>query len=188
MKKFPFRKWNNILHRDIGYLIFGLTIVYGISGIAVNHIQDWNPNYSKEEEIFSISPITQIATTDEILKESLHKLNIAETPTNYFRPDSFTIQIFFDEKEYSIDLPTGNVFLEKTHERKVLYEMNQLHLNSPKGIWTFIADLYAGCLIFIAITGLFVLKGKTGITGRGAYLTIIGVLIPIIYWIYYLYF
>ena len=100
MKKFPFRKWNNILHRDIGYLIFGLTIVYGISGIAVNHIQDWNPNYSKEEEIFSISPITQIATTDEILKESLHKLNIAETPTNYFRPDSFTIQICFDEKEY----------------------------------------------------------------------------------------
>ena len=73
------------------------------------------------------------------------------------------------------------MFLEKAHERKILYERKQRHLNTPKGIWTFIADLYAGCLIFIAITGLFVLKGKTGITGRGAYLTIIGVLIPIIY-------
>ena len=120
MKKFPFRKWNNILHRDIGYLIFGLTIVYGISGIAVNHIQDWNPNYSKEEEIFSISPITQIATTDEILKESLHKLNIAETPTNYFRPDSFTIQIFLTKKSIQLICQLGMCFLKK-HTKEKFY-------------------------------------------------------------------
>ena len=33
------RKWNIIIHRDLGYLCFGLTILYVISGVAVNHIQ-----------------------------------------------------------------------------------------------------------------------------------------------------
>ena len=31
------RKLNNALHRDVGFLIVGLTIVYGVSGLAVNH-------------------------------------------------------------------------------------------------------------------------------------------------------
>ena len=39
------RKWNNILHRDLGYLFFGLTIIYVISGISLNHKHNWNPNY-----------------------------------------------------------------------------------------------------------------------------------------------
>jgi hypothetical protein len=39
------RKWNIIIHRDLGYLCFGLTILYVISGVAVNHIHEWNPTY-----------------------------------------------------------------------------------------------------------------------------------------------
>ena len=38
-------KFNRVTHRDIGYLIAGLTIIYAISGIALNHKHDWNPNY-----------------------------------------------------------------------------------------------------------------------------------------------
>jgi hypothetical protein len=51
-----------------------------------------------------------------------------------------------------------------------------------------VADVYAVALIVLAITGLFVLKGKLGITGRGAWLTSTGVLLPVAYWAYYLYF
>ncbi len=39
--------WRRVLvglHRDIGFLILGLTLVYGVSGIAVNHRHHWNPN------------------------------------------------------------------------------------------------------------------------------------------------
>ena len=42
-------KWRRlfrVLHRDIGYLLFGLVLAYSISGVAVNHVDDWNPNYS----------------------------------------------------------------------------------------------------------------------------------------------
>ncbi len=31
------RKWNRWIHRELGFLFFGMTIIYGISGIALNH-------------------------------------------------------------------------------------------------------------------------------------------------------
>jgi hypothetical protein len=61
--------------------------------------------------------------------------------------------------------------------------MNQLHLNAPKGVWTIIADVYAIGLIVVALTGMFVLKGRTGITGRGAWLVAAGILLPLAYWL-----
>ena len=69
----------------------------------------------------------------------------------------------------------------------MLFEFNQLHLNTPKRLWTVVADAYAVALVVLALTGMFVLKGRTGITGRGAWLTAIGVLLPGLYWVYYLY-
>jgi hypothetical protein len=68
----------------------------------------------------------------------------------------------------------------------VFFESNYLHYNTPRGLWTWFADIFAGALILLAISGLFILKGKKGITGRGAWLTGIGILIPAIFLILYL--
>jgi hypothetical protein len=43
MAKLTWRKWFRIIHRDFGYLFFGVTLVYAVSGIAINHLDDWNP-------------------------------------------------------------------------------------------------------------------------------------------------
>ncbi len=43
------------------------------------------------------------------------------------------------------------------------------------------ADIFAGSLIFLAISGLFMVKGKHGITKKGKWYLIIGLLIPILY-------
>ena len=48
------RRLIRLLHRDIGYIAFGLTIIYSISGIAVNHVSDWNPNYSISKDTLVI--------------------------------------------------------------------------------------------------------------------------------------
>jgi len=42
-------------------------------------------------------------------------------------------------------------------------------------------------LFVLALTGLFMIKGKNGITGRGAYLTAIGLLLPIVFIVVYIY-
>lgn len=181
------RHLNNVLHRDIGYLAVGLSIVYGVSGLAVNHRADWNPSYRVQKTTTRIDPIAATERA-EIIQEALAKLAVGEKPRNAFRPNPATLQLFFKERTFSVDLPTGNVIIEAAHPRPVLFEMNQMHLNTPKRIWTVVADVYAVALVVLAITGLFVLKGKLGITGRGAWLTGGGVLLPVAYWVYYLYF
>ncbi len=187
MNQFKWRKWNNILHRDIGYTIVALVLVYGISGLAVNHVADWNPNYRIEKHVLKIEPIAS-QQKDEMILEARTKLQLSDGPKNSFRPDPETLQLFYDKRTYSIDLPTGNVLIEETKPRRVLYEMNQLHVNAPKKLWTLIADLFALALITMALTGLFMLKGPTGIAGRGKWFVAAGVLVPVAYWMYFMYF
>jgi len=179
-------KLNVVLHRDVGYLAFALTIVYGVSGVAVNHRASWNPSITQTKTTMAIAPV-QGTGRNAIVTDALAKLGITDTPRSTFQPDPDTLRIFFENTVYSVDLPTGTVILERNIPRPVLKEFNDLHLNAPKGIWTWIADLFAVSLILLAITGLFVLKGKHGITGRGAWLTALGVLLPGAYWIYHLY-
>jgi hypothetical protein len=180
------RRWNVVLHRDIGYLSVALVIVYGVSGLAVNHMADWNPNYVQSKEIVQIEPIITFEK-DTIIALAKERLNLTGDPQNYFRPDPETAQLFYPGRSYSIDLPTGNVLIEATQRRMVLFEMNQLHLNAPKGIWTYIADLFAVSLIFMGISGILILKGRSGLMGRGKWFVLVGTVIPLFYWIWYQY-
>ncbi|MBM3750815.1 MAG: hypothetical protein FJW21_06485 [Acidimicrobiia bacterium] len=176
------RRWNNTLHRDVGYLVVALTLVYGISGLAINHMADWNPSYRQQKTALTIQPLTA-TDRDGMIKEALPQLGITEEPRNAFRPDPDTLQIFLPEKTYLIDVPTGQVIVDRVRPRPVLFEMNQMHLNATKGVWTVIADVYAVALIFMAISGMFVLRGKTGFTGRGKWFVLGGALVPLGYYI-----
>jgi hypothetical protein len=181
----PWRRWSIALHRDVGYLATAMTLAYAISGIAVNHIADWNPNYRMSKTFVDVAPIAA-TTTPEMVAAAVERLGLDAAPTGSFRPDPQTLQLFYRQRVYHVDLPTGKVMIESTVPRRVLYELNQLHLNHPKKAWTYIADLYAVALILLAVTGLFVLKGRLGITRRGGWLTAAGTLVPVGYWLWYL--
>ena len=180
------RKWNNILHRDLGYLCFGLTIIYVISGVAVNHIDIWNPSYTIERVESRITTPPELPLQAESITAILAELDETGQYKSSFRPDPKTLQIFVEGNTLTIDLYSGQVLQEKVTPRPILRPLNFLHLNHPKKTWSWFADLYAICLGILAITGLFVLKGKKGITGRGAWLTLIGILFPVFFlWLYY---
>ncbi|MFQ5605753.1 MAG: PepSY-associated TM helix domain-containing protein [bacterium] len=180
------RKWNNILHRDIGYLAFGLTIIYAVSGVAVNHVADWNPSYHIEESSTNIGAVAGDGViTEATVREVLSRLGETGKFKNSYLADPHTLQIFMEDNNITVNLQSGDVTQQKVNSRAVLREMNFLHLNHPKKIWTWFADLYAVALAFLAITGLFVLKGRKGITGRGAWLTTVGIVIPVVFlWLY----
>ena len=38
--RFRWRPWIRAIHRDVGYFSVGLTFIYALSGLAVNHIAD----------------------------------------------------------------------------------------------------------------------------------------------------
>ena len=181
------RKWNNILHRDIGYLSVGLTIIFAISGIAVNHIEDWNPSYKIERVDFIINPLP-ITTAEQMSGDVLKQLNIDDKIESTFRSTPENLKIFLSTRTIEINAITGQGVIEYINERTILHDMNFLHLNHAKKAWTYFSDLYAIALLFLAISGLFVLKGKKGIAGRGAWLTVIGIIFPICFLLLYKYF
>jgi hypothetical protein len=79
----------------------------------------------------------------------------------------------------------GSLHYERHEKRVLIYWMNSLHYNKVKG-WSPVADIFAGSLIVLAITGLFMVKGKRGITGSGKWYLLIGLLIPIIFGLFFM--
>jgi len=172
------RKINNILHRDFGYFFAGLTIIYAISGIAVNHINSWNPNYIIERKTFNLT-YSELNTKNII--SILKTLNINETKYKVLQTDVNLTQIFLKDKTISINTKTKKIFYESVKKRAVFHAFNKLHLNHIKGFWTYFADFYAFVLILLSVTGFFVLKGKKGLKWRGTILGIAGLIIPVIF-------
>ena len=96
--------------------------------------------------------------------------------------------IYLKGGHITVNLPTGRIQITKVRNRPVFNELNYLHYNKPKKLWTWFSDLYAFGLVLIAISGLFLVRGRKGITGRGGILTIIGVLLPLLFLVIYLWF
>ena len=182
------RRWLRAIHRDIGYILTGLTVIYSISGIAVNHVDQWNPNYIIEKK----TTILKLDDKDKISTQSLVNAIIYKSGENgkfknSFRPDSGSIKIFTEKYNISYDLTSEELTKEEIRGRPIIKESNYLHLNAPKKIWTYVADAFALGLIFLAISGLFMVKGKNGMKWRGTWLTIAGILIPILFLLFYYY-
>jgi hypothetical protein len=181
------RKWNTAIHRDLGYLCAGLTLVYAISGVAVNHRADWNPSYSFQRETVSLDGLDlSNPGAPDFAARLLDHLDLDERVRGTFRPDPATFQVFLEESTVSVDLERAEASFEAVRGRPVLRQANFLHLNEGKKLWTWMADLYALALATLAVTGLFVLRGRNGITGRGAWLTVAGVAIPLVFLLVYL--
>ena len=180
--EFKWRKWNRATHRDLGYFFIAMSLIYGLSGIALNHMDDFNPNYSlrtREQQLTGNLSSTEI-TKDEargILKLFGEEGNYRK----HYAPDDNKIRIFIKGGDVTVDLGQRTARMEKLVRRPVFYHVNLLHYNNVKKLWTWFSDLYAGGLIILAISGMFILKGKNGITRRGAWLTIAGLLIPLIF-------
>jgi uncharacterized protein len=83
-------------------------------------------------------------------------------------------------------MSTGRGILEIGRRRPVFFEVNYLHYNHTKFLWTWFSDIFAGGLIVLAITGLFVLRGKNGFRKRGIWFVLVGVLIPLAFLLVYL--
>lgn len=184
MAKLKWRKWFRVIHRDFGYLFFGVTLVYAISGIAINHLDDWNPNYVITTKEISTN-INRSSDKNDILS-MLEEHHENKNYKNHYYPSENGLKIFLKNGVVYVNLNTGQGLIEKSKRRPMFREMNYLHYN-PVKYWTWFSDLYAGALIALAITGLFLVRGTKGITGRGAWLTVLGILIPLIYLFIYFY-
>ena len=187
-RKKPPIKWRKLFrvtHRDVGYVVVALTLAYSVSGVAVNHIDDWNPNYRFEESSFSLQDLRVRGEypdidLDALREETIQRLEVdPKLVRGHFLESPSRFQVFMEEGgEIVLDPKTGRGEIKRVIKRPGLYEFNVLHLNTLKGTWTYIADLFALSLIFLTLTGMFMNKGKTGLGGRGKWFVGAGLLLP----------
>lgn len=176
-----FSKLNRITHRDIGYLIAGMTLIYAVSGIALNHKSNWNPNYIFDTRTFrSEIPVTRESFNDKLALEILNTLDLgSEFKTSYF-PSGNKATIFINGGIVQVNAETGEGMIQRISKRPLFYQLNLLHYN-PGRWWKYFSDIFCISLITVTITGLFLVKGKNGITKRGAVLTLAGILLPLLF-------
>ena len=180
------RRLIRVLHRDVGYFLTALVIFYAISGIAVNHVDVWNPSYSTSIERVAIGPLDG-GGLDELERQVVERLEIDPADVRgRHRPAPGQVVVFLpDGGKADIRVATGEGTLKRVSPRTGLFEMNVLHLNHLKGIWTYVADAFSLLLIGLAVTGLFMLKGKTGLGGRGKWFVAAGLAVPVGFLILY---
>lgn len=176
------RAWLRALHRDAGYVAVGLTVIYAVSGLAINHIDDWNPNFKATEQTHQLA-LPLPAEEEPAMREVLRQLDISAEPTDFYLATDTQLEIELPGANHvlHVDLDTGQAFEEVEEPRFFLRVANWLHYNRGKAAWTYIADGYAVFLLFLALSGLFMIKGRKGLIGRGAVLVLLGAAVPILY-------
>jgi hypothetical protein len=118
---------------------------------------------------------------NQVAAEVLRRMEIVEEPKSVVRMSPRLIKVFLEGRTLTVTLPEGRVYDEQARRRGGFFELNYLHLNHGKGFWTWFADLYAAGLLVLACTGIFIISGKKGLGGRGLWLLLAGLSVPVIY-------
>ncbi len=167
------------VHRDAGYLVVGLTLIYAVSGLAVNHLEDWDPNFTQlqREHHLELPPGLGDA---ELARVVLERLEVSEVPASVYRVSPDQLQITLADSSLFV-AANGRVVQEGQSPRLLLRAANWLHLNRGKRAWTYVADAYAVVLLGLSLSGLFMIPGRKGLWGRGIVLVALGALVPTVY-------
>lgn len=176
----PWRAWVRAIHRDLGYVAVAMTLAYGLSGIAVNHLDDWNPNYRFDDRAVDVGPLPA-GDLPAMQAHVVAALGLdAAAVRGHFQDGPDTFRVFLgDGQEVRLAISTGRGRHKALARRAVFWEVNALHLNQLKGLWTWIADGFAVALMLLALTGLAMNKGARGLAGRGKYFVAAGLVPPI---------
>lgn len=171
---------NRNLHRDIGYFYVGLIIAFSISGIALNHRENFDSQeYTVKTEAFKIDlPADKALITDDFLKKVAATISTEEYRGN--RKRDTEARLYFEDAFAFVNLETGQGEIEYVKTIPVLGQMTILH-KTTNTWWIWFSDIFGIAMLTIAITGMYIAKGKYSFKKRGWWLAIIGLIFPFIF-------
>ena len=173
------RRLNIATHRDLGYFVTALVLAYCVSGIALNHVDDWNPDFVIVKQPVQLGRTYQgkelspevVDGFGALVGEARYKIFDQPTPTQ--------LKVYYENATLHLHLETGEGTYERITRRPLFFQVNVLHRNSLKS-WRWAADVFAALLIVVSATGLFILRGKYGLAGRGKWLIFAGLVPPLV--------
>jgi uncharacterized protein len=172
------RGWLRAIHRDFGYVAVGFTVIYALSGLAINHIKDWDPNFTSSEQTMRIAAIPDDVPDAEAVRRVTTAAGM-DAPDDVFRAGD-ELRLSYSDGA-SVVLVGDQLTVQKRSPRFFLRVANWLHYNRGKAAWTYVADVYAFMLLYLAISGIFMIKGRLGFKWRGMTLISLGIAVPIAY-------
>lgn len=177
------RRWSRAVHRELSFFLTGMLLIYAISGIALNHRDTFNPDYSVECVACRVVPTAE--PMDRAAVEAmLAELKITEGYTKHYYPATDRLKVFLKEgATLTVTTSTGAAVYEKLHRRPLLGVMTRLHFN-PGRWWRWFSDLFAAGLAVVILTGCLMMKGPKGIWGRGGLELLAGILLPLLFFLF----
>ena len=154
------------VHRHLSYFFTGMLAVYALSGIALNHKATLNTNYRVERIETRLDGYLPPASAMD--REAVCSLLARIDPQAGY------------VKHYFPEAGQLRVFLRGGSNRPVISALARLHYN-PGRWWTAWADAFGIGLLLIALSGIVLLKGRSGLWGIGGVELLAGIAVPLLF-------
>ena len=155
-----------ILHRDIGFLMIGLTLVFALSGILLVYR---STDFMKSETQITRTLEPEMTIDDVGRALHLRKLNVGEDDG---RRIAFSAGQMASDGHY--DRQTGEVSYTAQQLPSVLEKLNALHKTGSGSPLHWFSVVYGVLLTFLAVSSFWMFKPKTRPFRRGLVLAGVG--------------
>ncbi len=180
------REW----HRDLGYLVIGMTIIYSLSGIVLSfrdlHLFEKEyilnakieKNLQKEQlkdkiiSVYAQNEQKKQLPTHIVKKSILDNFDKIEENNEFIK---YQISRKKDMKFITYYKNSGEVIYSISGYPSFIQVFIDSHKSTSKDRWSYLALAYSIILFFLAISAIFMVKGKYGFKQRGIYLTLVGI-------------
>lgn len=150
------------------------------SGILVNHNDTWNPDFEVSRVECRVDlPNEQSMVTKELVRKVVESMPAHGEYRGFDFASESRIKIYFDDGSLVSLLGSGTGLYETVRRRELILRINKLHLH-PVGWWRWFSDIFVGAMFFLVVSGLIMLKGRRGFSGRGKWFFIAGCIGPVL--------
>lgn len=168
-----------VIHRDLGFFVVGVCFIYGISGFLLNHMNGSDPAYRSRQDTTVIAKGLGETELEKVWTGTLDLPPVKKITSS----GNDRLRVMCEGGTGTYDMTDGSLAYEVHRKRPFIFQMNKMHYNRVNG-WNVMGDLFALSLLFFAISGLFMVKGRYGIAGRGKWFLLAGLVIPFLYVIF----
>jgi len=153
------------LHRDIGFLVLGLTIIYSISGIVLIYRETGFLKHVKQTEKQLSANINESELGGILHIRNMEGLKTEEDVVSF--------------KNGSYNKTTGIVIYSESALPAFLEKLNNFHKTSDKGATHWFSTIFGVLLFFLAVSSFWMFKTNTKLFKRGLIFAGIGLSVAV---------
>ncbi len=159
-------KWIRILHRDIGFFVVGLTVIYSVSGILLTFRDTGFLKHEVQNEITLKSGLSENQLMSALKLKRMKIEGVSES------------EIRFTNGTYNLE--TGVAIYITQESSQIVNKLNGLHKVASQDSRHWLTLLYAISLLLLALSSFWMYKPGAKHFKRGVVLAVVGGVISMV--------